>query len=139
MNAKIKTLLIVTVLSLVVLSACDIRSRLPGLSLTGPDTVPAAVDPTQAAKDEAQNKAVEAARSTLAAQLNVEADTLDLITVEAVDWSDSCLGLGGPAESCLQATTPGFRVTFASGGQSYIFHTDLPAEVIRQETAETNG
>ncbi len=47
-------------------------------------------------------KAFEAVRATLAQELKVDPLTIALVSAEAVEWSDSCLGLGGPAESCLQ-------------------------------------
>jgi putative hemolysin len=85
-------------------------------------------------KDDAQNKAVETVRDQLAAQLKVEASTLELVSIESIDWSDSCLGLPQAAETCAQTNTPGFQITFSSAGQNYTFHTDSSANVIRQDS-----
>ena len=48
-----------------------------------------------------------------------------------VEFSDSCLGLGGPAESCLQAITPGWLVLLDVNGEPYEVHTDETGQQIR--------
>ena len=53
------------------------------------------------------------------------------MAAEPVEWSDSCLGLGGPAESCLMAITPGYRVTFEARGASYEVLTDETGSAVR--------
>ena len=77
-------------------------------------------------------RAFEAVRALLAKQLNVDPLSIKLVEVKPMDWSDSCLGLGGPAESCLQAITPGFLVKVQAGANAYEFHTDQSGESIRQ-------
>lgn len=49
-------------------------------------------------------------------------------------WSDGCLGLGGPAESCLAALTEGWQVEVMDTvtGQSYIYRTNLNGDSIRR-------
>jgi putative hemolysin len=86
-------------------------------------------------KDNAQSKAVEIVRDQLASQLKVDASAITLVSVEATDWSDTCLGLPQAGETCDKTITPGFRITFASAGQNYAFHTDLSADLIRQEAS----
>uniref|UniRef100_A0ACD5H2X8 Uncharacterized protein n=1 Tax=Desertifilum tharense IPPAS B-1220 TaxID=1781255 RepID=A0ACD5H2X8_9CYAN len=39
-------------------------------------------------------------------------------------WSDSCLGLGGPNESCLFAQVPGWRVVVSEGRNNWVYRTD---------------
>jgi hypothetical protein len=60
----------------------------------------------------------------LAGEVNVSAQDLRLGKAERVEWTDSCFGLGGPAESCLQAMTPGWRIVFEAKGQQYEVRTD---------------
>ncbi|MEM9215211.1 MAG: YbaY family lipoprotein [Cyanobacteria bacterium P01_F01_bin.150] len=50
-------------------------------------------------------------------------------------WSDSCLGLGGPAESCLAALTEGWRVAIVdlTTDQRYVYRTNLGGDSIRRE------
>ena len=58
-----------------------------------------------------------AAQQFLAQQLTVAADQVQLIEFEQAEWPDSCLGLGQANESCLAATTPGFRLVLEINGQ----------------------
>lgn len=48
-------------------------------------------------------------------------------------WSDGCLGLGGPAESCLFAMTPGWRVVVTSNNnrRTWIYRTNQNGSSIR--------
>lgn len=59
--------------------------------------------------------------------------TLTLHSVRAETWSDGCLGLGGPAELCLAAETPGWRVEVSDGAITRVYRTDATAQTIRQE------
>ncbi|MDX1664363.1 MAG: hypothetical protein R3272_11240 [Candidatus Promineifilaceae bacterium] len=74
--------------------------------------------------------AVEAQR-VLAQRLNTAQSEIEILEVEQAEWSDSCLGLGGPAESCLQVITPGFRVMLGAEGEVYEARTDLEGQNIR--------
>lgn len=64
------------------------------------------------------------AEEWLAGELNLSAEDLEFIEAEQTEWTDSCFGLGGPAESCLQAMTPGWRIVFEADGQQYEVRTD---------------
>ena len=64
------------------------------------------------------------ATAWLATQANIAATDLRLVSAEQVEWTDSCFGLGGPAESCLQAMTPGWLLIFEAGGRQYEVRTD---------------
>ena len=76
-------------------------------------------------------EAVVAARQALAEKLGVSADEIEVISYEEREWTDSCLGLGGAAESCLQVITPGWLVTLGADGQVYEFHTDQTGNAVR--------
>jgi hypothetical protein len=68
---------------------------------------------------------VELARQHLATRLSVQPGAIGVVSMMRMDWQDSCLGLGGPAEICAQVITPGYLVIFSSGGATYEYHTDL--------------
>lgn len=82
----------------------------------------------------AEPAAVEA-RNDLAAKLSVDAKSIVIMRVEEKTWSDGCLGLGGPAESCLAALVEGFRVELQAQGKTYIYRTDATGASVRQETS----
>jgi hypothetical protein len=79
----------------------------------------------------AGNAAVAAARAHLARELGVDEAEIDVISFEHTEFSDSCLGLGGPAESCLDAITPGWLIMLDVQGQTYEVHTDETGQNVR--------
>lgn len=77
-------------------------------------------------------EAVTKAREALAAFLDVGVESIQIESYERVEWSDSCLGLGGPAESCLAAIHPGWQVMLSVGDNAtYEVRTDEMGEIIR--------
>jgi hypothetical protein len=72
-----------------------------------------------------------AAQEALAAELGVEPESVTIQSYEQMEWSDSCLGLGGPAESCLAAIHPGWQVMLEVDGVTYEVRTDETADIIR--------
>lgn len=75
-----------------------------------------------------------AARDALAKELGAPAESITVQRAEPAQFTDSCLGLGGPAESCLQAITPGYNVTLEYQGEQYVYHTDQTGSVVRMAT-----
>ena len=78
-------------------------------------------------------RAAQMARAALADKLDVKTKKVAVTKVVAQDWSDGCLGLGGAAESCLAAITPGYRVTLMSSSTTYYARTDTRGTVVRFE------
>jgi hypothetical protein len=78
---------------------------------------------------------VTAAQAWLAVQLGVEVENVMIQKTEQVEWSDGCLELGGPDESCLAAITPGWLIVFEVNGESYEVHTDEDGSSIRLKDA----
>lgn len=74
-----------------------------------------------------------AAREHLAAELGVDAGDIAVEETEAREWSDGCLGLGGPAESCLAAITPGFAIVLLHEGTEYRYRTNIDGTSVRAE------
>lgn len=77
-------------------------------------------EPTAGAAPEAAS----AAASILAKHLDVAVEAVTLISSEAVDWSDACLGIQQSGQVCAQVITPGYRLVFEVNGQQYEVHTD---------------
>jgi hypothetical protein len=75
--------------------------------------------------------ATAAAVAHLAAELGVTEAEIELVSLEGVEFTDSCLGLGQPNESCLQAITPGWLIMLGAGGQEYEVHTDATGQQVR--------
>jgi len=75
--------------------------------------------------------AVRETQSWLAAQLNVSVDEIEILSWEEVEWTDSCYGLGGPAESCLAEPIPGWQVMFEVNGQAYEVRSEETGTIAR--------
>jgi D-alanyl-D-alanine carboxypeptidase len=74
---------------------------------------------------------VNRAAAWLVKEANLDMKDLRLVSAEHVEWTDSCFGLGGPAESCLQAITPGWKMTAEAAGKTYEVRTDEAGSAFR--------
>jgi hypothetical protein len=80
-----------------------------------------------------------AARGMLVEQLNIDPDTITLISVEQVDWPDACLGVQTPGLACAQVITPGYKVILGANGDQYEFHTNLDGSGVKEVDSSTSG
>jgi hypothetical protein len=71
-----------------------------------------------------------AVQQAAAAQLNLSAEQIKVISVEAVEWPDGCLGVQRPEVMCIQVITPGFRVIVEADGQPYEYHTNQSGSAV---------
>ena len=78
-------------------------------------------------------KAVMAVKESVASELNIGTGMVIVMSAYEHEWSDGCLGLGGPAESCLMAITPGYEVTVRAQGNERVFRTNADGTIIREE------
>ncbi len=78
-------------------------------------------------------EAVSKVRSLVALNTNTPVGEVIIMTAFEKEWSDSCFGLGGPAESCAFVVTPGYEVTVAAKGKEYIYRTNSDGSVLRQK------
>lgn len=127
------SLLTVAVVPALLLAACAAE--------TGPDTDNAAQVPVTSGDNAPEGSlhnlpvppGVQAARVALAAELDVEPGDILILEAQETEWSDSCLGLGGPAESCLAAMTPGYDVLMTYEGTEYRYRTNTDGTEVRAE------
>jgi len=75
--------------------------------------------------------AVMAAQTWVAQQLGEAVEQVELVSIEQMEWTDSCLGLGQANESCAQVITPGWRAVFMVNGEEFEVRTDETGTVIR--------
>ncbi len=149
---KTKLMLIVT-LSALFVAACGAPAGVPSAPTQAPSvqpTQPPSILPTQPpsplpgvkpgggliTRPEAEvwNNAPAAAlkaRADLVGRLHNDPDTIKLVSVEAVDWPDGCLGVQTPGMMCTMVITPGYRVILEAGGKQYEFHTSASGETVR--------
>jgi len=67
---------------------------------------------------------VAAAVDHLATELGISPAEIDVLSVEAVDWSDTSLGCPQPGMMYAQVITPGYRVILEARGERHEVHTD---------------
>ena len=72
--------------------------------------------------------------STLAENLGITPEQIKLVSTEAVDWPDSCLGIVTENISCAEAITSGFRVILEASGKQVEYRTNQDATIIRPAT-----
>ena len=68
--------------------------------------------------------AEQAAISRLSSTLNLPPEEISVISTEAVEWPDGCLGVQRPGMMCTQAIVPGYRIILQAGGEQYEFRTN---------------
>ncbi len=68
----------------------------------------------------------------VAQEMGVAEDQIRVAGFEAVEFNDSCLGLAGPGEMCLQVITPGYRVDLQTPDGERAFHTNRTGDIFRE-------
>jgi hypothetical protein len=132
-----KRLLVGLIVGMLLLAACGT----PGAPALPTEVVPTP-EPTEAPTEppvaDADTPAVRAAIEALAALLGVPVESITLVSAEAVDWPDSCLGIVRIDALCAQGIVPGYRVVLEAEGETYEYHTDASGAVlaIAESTAQ---
>jgi hypothetical protein len=75
-------------------------------------------------------EALAAAIADLAEQSGLPADDIQLVSMEAVEWSDASLGCPQEGFMYAQVITPGYLLILEAQGQEYEYHTDRRANVV---------
>ena len=99
-----------------------------------PDTTPSGIDENQ--------PAVVAAREDLLANVDLDPNALEVVSVTAMTFSDACLdvtALTPTPELCAQVITPGYEIVFRVGGTSYTYHTDESGTNVRFADVDVGG
>jgi hypothetical protein len=88
-----------------------------------PTEMPVDLTPAQLASIEA-----------LSENLNITTDEIRLVSTEAVDWPDGCLGVAEEGLACTQVITPGFRIVLDANGREVEYHTNEDGTQVRPAT-----
>lgn len=141
-------LVLVIIFGYALLSACS-PGELPGGSSTPttrstpaglPSSMPEQSTPTESQIPSTQPEPVptmfiplmfQPAHTYIAQSLGVAPEEVTLASYEPVEWPDSCLGLAGPGEMCLQVITPGHLVFFDTPQGQTEVHTDRSGRTFR--------
>jgi hypothetical protein len=77
-----------------------------------------------------QPAAVDAALADAANQLGIEAEEVNVVTVEPMEWPDTSLGCPKPGEFYAQVVTPGYVIVVEGNGQELEYHGDENGNVV---------
>jgi hypothetical protein len=72
-----------------------------------------------------------AAITTLSENLGIPAENIKLVSTEAVDWPDGCLGVQEEGVMCTEAIVPGFRIILEANGREVEYRTNEDGTQVR--------
>jgi hypothetical protein len=101
-------------LALLILTACAPKAE--------PTEQPALPEEDNSSAD--FTPAEQAAITALSKTLDVPPGQIKLISTEAVNWPDGCLGVQRIGVMCTQAVVPGFKIVLDAAGKQFEVHTD---------------
>jgi hypothetical protein len=95
----------------------------PTKEISVPTTVPTTTPPDQTG-DPQSSGPVNAAKQDLAEKLGIDSSKIVVVSIEAVEWPNSCLGVLQKDVYCAQMITPGYQIVLQAEGQTYEYHTN---------------
>jgi hypothetical protein len=87
-------------------------------------------EPTEPTPPPEAEQVVRLAVEDLAQRLDLSPGKIRLVSVEAVDWSDTSLGCPQPGMMYAQVITPGYRIVLEAEGERYEYHTDTGDHIV---------
>lgn len=123
------------ILSWVILAGMLLAACTPAMQSLPATTTP--VPPTPFETGVPVPPAAQAVQAFLAERIGVDPGEVKVQSIDEMQWSDTCLGLGGPAEMCGQMIVPGFRIVVEANGQQLVFRTDSDGSMIREAVDES--
>jgi len=116
-----KVLLSIFVLNLLV-AACSPQA--------GATEIPGQSGESANSSSENNTAAQNAAISAVSDNLELDAGQIKVVSTEAVEWPDACLGISQEGVACAQAVTPGYRIVLEVNGKQVEYHTNQDGSVI---------
>ena len=90
--------------------------------------------PTSIPASEELTPAQRAAMRALSGSLGISEENITLVSTEAVDWPDGCLGIQEEGLMCAQVITPGFQILLEANGREVEYRTNEDGTQIRPAT-----
>jgi hypothetical protein len=75
-----------------------------------------------------------AAVQALSESLGVSVDQITLVSTEAMEWPDGCLGIAQEGSACTQVITPGFRIILEANSKEVEYRTNEDRTLVRPAT-----
>jgi hypothetical protein len=118
---------VIICITLVIVAACS-----PGPQATEGPIIDEQPTPTDIPMD--LTPAQRAAITALSENLGAPVDEIKLVSTEAMDWPDGCLGVAEEGLVCTEVITPGFRIMLEATGKQVEYRTNEDATQIRPAT-----
>lgn len=82
--------------------------------------------------------ALDAAVAALSKNLGLDPSQIKVVSVEAVEWPDACLGITQEGIACAQVVSPGYKIILEANGKQVEYHTNQDgSEVVPATVALT--
>jgi hypothetical protein len=98
----------------------------------GGSTTPATLTLQPTARPTSPPGAIEQAQQALGQQLDINPDTISIISSQPVEWPDACLGIHVRGQLCAQHVVPGYNVMLEAEGQRYEYHASEDGSVLAE-------
>ena len=83
--------------------------------------------------------AQQAAVTLLSSTFNLPREQITLISTEAVEWPDGCLGIQRAGMMCTQAIVPGYRIILEADSRQYEIHTDEDGSAVALAPSDSDS
>lgn len=151
---KTKSILTLTLLLAVVLAGCagpagpvepagPVATGQPTMTpalLPAPTETVASTEPLPAASEPPAGAPMpissEEVVKALSDKLAIDPDQITVVSIEPVNWPNSCLGINTKEMMCLDVITPGYRIVVDVDGQQTTVHTNADLSVAYVADAE---
>jgi hypothetical protein len=77
----------------------------------------------------------DAAVAALSKNLGLDPGQIKVVSAEAVEWPDACLGVTLEGMACAQVVSPGYKIILEANGKQVEYHTNLDGSVVVPATA----
>lgn len=77
-----------------------------------------------------EQKAINAAKSSLSTRLGIPATGISVVSIQAVNWPDTSLGVPEAGKVYAQVITSGYKIILSAGGTHFEYHTGNSADTI---------
>ena len=116
-----KVLLPVFVL-LMLLAACSPQA--------GATEMPGEAGESATPSSENNTAAQDAAISAVSKNLDLDAGQIKVVSTDAIEWPDACLGISQEGVACAQVVTPGYKIVLEVNGKEVEYHTNQDGSVV---------
>lgn len=102
----------------------------PTATRPSPTAIPPTPTPSATLPSVTDSPAADAARRVLAADLGIDPAMVVVRSIEARQWTDTCLGINLTDQNCLPALIDGYKIIMSVADRLYEAHTNLDGTIV---------